>query len=449
MVKQNIIFFLLVATMYILTNFTTIQATTTQTNNSNNVYSVAQNWLNNNNGATKSININQLNTQAQAQQNNIKYKVINITKHPQTLNKQYLQNLLQYNFSYALYNFNNLPLSVKQQNIITNNINIKNVLNINSITYGITKNRTAVYSVPTDLTVYKNTETSHLNRFQETVLNPLQNVVILHRSSNNQWFFVQSNNYYGWVKASNILLMQQSKWLQFYKQKQTNFFVVTSPTLTIQSLQFSMGAVLAYKTINNVANLIVPTVNSNKAFTIKYIPLTQQDMQNLHLGFVNYSANNLVTQAFKYLNMHYAWGGVDIYGNYGVDCSSFVQNVYSVFGINLPRNTTDQAQYALGTNIDISTKTNTEKAQYLQQNAKIGDLLFLPGHVMLYLGQKTDSLYAIHSVYTLADTNQPNMDSTYQPLLINKNIVSNLNQLKQSGQSLLQNITSVKHFNLQ
>ena len=74
----------------------------------------------------------------------------------------------------------------------------------------------------------------------------------------------------------------------------------------------------------------------------------------------------------KYLGLPYIWGGND--PAQGLDCSSFVQNVYKDLGFTLPRVTWDQMN------------SGTEVASMAE--AQPGDLLFSHdgGHVAIYLG---------------------------------------------------------------
>ncbi|WP_304661273.1 C40 family peptidase [Arthrobacter sp. zg-Y844] len=74
----------------------------------------------------------------------------------------------------------------------------------------------------------------------------------------------------------------------------------------------------------------------------------------------------------KYLGLPYIWGGND--PAQGLDCSSFVQNVYKDLGFTLPRVTWDQMN------------SGTEVAS--MADAQPGDLLFSHdgGHVAIYLG---------------------------------------------------------------
>lgn len=84
------------------------------------------------------------------------------------------------------------------------------------------------------------------------------------------------------------------------------------------------------------------------------------------------SAGKIGETAAKYIGLPYIWGGND--PAVGLDCSSFVQNVYRDLGYELPRVTWDQM------------KSGTAVPSMAE--AKPGDLLFSfnGGHVALYLG---------------------------------------------------------------
>lgn len=84
------------------------------------------------------------------------------------------------------------------------------------------------------------------------------------------------------------------------------------------------------------------------------------------------AAGKVLDAVQKYLGLPYVWGGND--PAVGLDCSSFVQNVYKDLGYSLPRVTWDQMNS--GTKVDSMAQ------------AQPGDLLISHdgGHVAIYLG---------------------------------------------------------------
>ncbi|MER2135680.1 MAG: C40 family peptidase [Arthrobacter sp.] len=83
-------------------------------------------------------------------------------------------------------------------------------------------------------------------------------------------------------------------------------------------------------------------------------------------------AQQVTAAAEKYIGLPYVWGGND--PAVGLDCSSFVQNVFKDLGYSLPRVTYDQI--------------NQGRPVASLAQAQPGDLLFThnTGHVAIYLG---------------------------------------------------------------
>lgn len=84
---------------------------------------------------------------------------------------------------------------------------------------------------------------------------------------------------------------------------------------------------------------------------------------------------NIKNSALKYVGGAYVWGGTTL--GVGVDCSGFVQQIYKLYGVSLPRVSKEQAKS--GTAVSASNK-------------KVGDLVFYANssgvvdHVAIYIG---------------------------------------------------------------
>ena len=104
------------------------------------------------------------------------------------------------------------------------------------------------------------------------------------------------------------------------------------------------------------------------------------------------SQEALLRRAFSLLGSTYGWGGTG-----GTrDCSRFMMDVFQSFGVLLPRNSWHQSS-AGTTQVDVSEMDEATKARTMEQYASRGVvLLYLPGHIMLYLGRDGGHLYALH-----------------------------------------------------
>jgi hypothetical protein len=108
-----------------------------------------------------------------------------------------------------------------------------------------------------------------------------------------------------------------------------------------------------------------------------YLPLTRE---------------NIIRQAFKFLGERYGWG----HSYDARDCSGFVSEVYRSFGVRLPRNTRDQGVSPAFNRIALTAADDYGKRVELLRQAQVGDLIYIPGHVMMVIGQERDGPYVIH-----------------------------------------------------
>ena len=99
-------------------------------------------------------------------------------------------------------------------------------------------------------------------------------------------------------------------------------------------------------------------------------------------------------QAFAMLEQPYGWGGHE--GRR--DCSRYLYDLFAQFGVRLARNSAVQAK--LGTrSLDVSTLDEAHKRQTIREAAREGVvLLYMRGHIMLYLGHEGEHDYGISAL---------------------------------------------------
>lgn len=90
-----------------------------------------------------------------------------------------------------------------------------------------------------------------------------------------------------------------------------------------------------------------------------------QPQQGIHLP-ASASGSEVAKFALQFQGVPYVWGGTT---TAGWDCSGFTRYVFQQFGVNLPHQS--EAQRAYGT---------------LVSNPEPGDLMWMPGHVGIYIG---------------------------------------------------------------
>ena len=109
-------------------------------------------------------------------------------------------------------------------------------------------------------------------------------------------------------------------------------------------------------------------------------------------GALPLTATHLLRQAFKFLGERYGWGS-----SYDTrDCSGFVSEVYRSFGILLPRNSGDQAMSPALNRTEFDAASSHAARLAAMQTLDVGDLIYIPGHVMLVIGSERGSPVVIH-----------------------------------------------------
>lgn len=90
----------------------------------------------------------------------------------------------------------------------------------------------------------------------------------------------------------------------------------------------------------------------------------------------------------------YGWGNSGLYN----DCSSELQSIFATFGVWLPRHSSTQMN--AGRRVDLSASTPAQRLDYLAQHGvPLRTLIYIGGHVMLYIGNTTRNGVAVPVVY--------------------------------------------------
>ncbi|MGN6082326.1 SH3 domain-containing protein [Trinickia sp.] len=90
----------------------------------------------------------------------------------------------------------------------------------------------------------------------------------------------------------------------------------------------------------------------------------------------------------------YGWGNMNFYN----DCSSELQSIFAAFGVWLPRHSS--AQMTAGEMTDLTSQTPEQRLDYLIEHGKpMRTLIYIGGHVMLYLGSTTRDGRTVPLVY--------------------------------------------------
>lgn len=260
--------------------------------------------------------------------------------------------------------------------------------------YGLITNETAARAYPTDSVLMERPDDWDFDRFQETALKVGEGVRIYHRTADGEWCFVRAKNDHGWVRCRDIAPCGFEE-MRAYLAREP-FVVVTRPVdwnAEGASIHLAMGSRLLYEEKDGKRYGKRPITRNGR---LAFAPV-DLDQVETHVGYLPYTTAHVLEQAMKLLNTPYGWGSRD----HLLDCSATMLSVYECFGFSLPRNTAELAQCTRGA-ADVSAMGAEEKRALLQ-TMRPGCMLLTKGHVMMYLGVKEGTVYALHAFTFYAD----------------------------------------------
>lgn len=292
----------------------------------------------------------------------------------------------------------------------------------NPLQFALVVKRTAVRAFPTLDRVFNQQMNHDLDRFSETALFPAEPVAVLHSSRHNDWLLVQSYNYTGWVQRDDIAIGDRAQILA-YSQREPFLLVSGAKVNTafnpeiaaISELQLDMGVRLPLLSTsdtghklygqNPAASYIVQLPQRLDDGSLRLIPALIPRSADVSLGYLPFTERNIVTQAFKFVGERYGWG----HDYNGRDCTGFISEVFRSFGLLMPRNSGQQGHGGYGRNIRFTDDSSSDAKLAALAQLQIGDLVYFPGHVALYLGHSNNEVFMIHDVNTLIYPNATGM----------------------------------------
>lgn len=279
---------------------------------------------------------------------------------------------------------------------------IKKQLNLDKIPpqvkplYGFILHRTDMKLYPTELKVYR--KDPHIDYNQYTTLEAFTPVKILHTSYDGRWYYVQTPWIRGWVKRDAVVVVPYEDW----ERVQTlPFLVVLKDDVLIGGTAFGIGSRVPYEEKTEDSYLVL-LPDGRKLWIRKN--------KFLHEGFLKFSQDDIRARLEALLGRPYVWGG-------RYDCSALVQNLYAIYGIELPRNSAQQSKTE--GSVEIRFETYQAFKNFLQRLPPFQTLLFMKGHVMIYGGIEDGDVVVYHALYGIKRDD----GTEYYPRSVVKNLL--------------------------
>ncbi len=315
----------------------------------------------------------------------------------------------------ALYDASGQPVAASDLDAIVANVNASAIPASQDTRYGLVVHRADLRTFPTRTRVFSSIDDHDIDRFQESGLFPGDPVAIVHESRDGQWWFVVNTRYAAWIEKKYVAQGTAQQVLEYGKK--TPFRIVTGARATtvytpeepaVSELVLDMGVrvpVLPDWPIGNAVNgqhgytsHVIELPVRNDDGSLRFAPALLPRREPTSDAPLPLTARNLIQQGFKFLGERYGWG----HSYNARDCSGFVSEIYRSMGVQLPRNTSDQAVSPALNRIAFNEKDGRDKRMAIVRELQVGDLVYIPGHVMMVIGQVDGEPYVIHDTTGLS-----------------------------------------------
>lgn len=223
-------------------------------------------------------------------------------------------------------------------------------------------------------------------------------VYIVGETKDHAWSLVITPDYVGWVKSKGIAKTTYffvNKW-QYQTKKQLAAITRTQTSLLDRDRNFLLSAYIgsvfpAYE-VGHDLTLMVPVADEDRNATIKYVTVSNDAASIIPLSATPHHFAKLISTL---QNRPYGWGNMYFYN----DCSGELKNLFTPFGIWLPRHSSKQV--LTGRMVDMSAAAPADRLAYLMNKGrKFLTIVHINGHVFLYIGNHIDPITKTSMVMT-------------------------------------------------
>jgi cell wall-associated NlpC family hydrolase len=359
----------------------------------------------------------------------------------------------------ALYDETGKEGSSRALDRLVNGLDLNRIPQTQVTRYGMVVQRADLRTFPTHLRVYSSPEDRNLDRFQESALFPGTPVAVVHESRDREWLFVVSRTYAAWIDKDAVAFGEKEE--IFAHARRAPYVVVTGATVRtvharqeprVSEVQLDMGVRLPLVQALPEDGLVngqhpyfghaIELPVRNEDGTLSFAPALIPASADVSADYLPLTRANLLRQAFKFLGERYGWG----HSFNSRDCSGFVSEIYRSFGVLLPRNTRDQAVSPALNRIELDPAMSHAERVKLLRDTQVGDLIYIPGHVMMVIGHEDGEPYVIHDT---AGMSYRQADGSLRRLVLQGVVVTPLlPMMSDERYSTVERITNIQRIRL-
>ena len=303
---------------------------------------------------------------------------------------------------------------------------------------GVSVRYTHLRYIPDHAGLFETPDDFPFDILQVTSIGPGTPLRLWHLSRDGLWVYVVSPFASGWVPVMDVATMTSKSiaWVMsrpLYSVVRDDVAAVDNDT---RRAIISVAIGQHFPSVPNQQHQIyVPVRQSGGQAKWVRAVLAQGDLRPLGEGWSRTAVADLTAQVWGEL---YGWGGMFFHR----DCSAMIRDLVAPFGIWLPRNSSAQAKHG-GRFVSLSGLDAATKKRLIVTHGKpFLTLLWLKGHIMVYVGSPYGEPMALHNIWAVR-VRDPN--GQVQKVLIGRAVITDLEPGKSlpdfdSSQSLLNRI---------
>lgn len=234
------------------------------------------------------------------------------------------------------------------------------------------------------------------DRWQNSMIFYGTPVLITHMDASKRFAHIQTEFVYGWVEMSDLALVsdEQAKQIASF----TDFVIPKSDSAVLYEKNGDYVTQLRIGKLFALAGKDLVWIykrQSDGKLRVSKAKINSEDFLSFPQPF---SQEAMAENINLLIGQSYGWGGM--YEDR--DCSAFIRDLFAQFGLYLPRNSYAQGNF--GTyQIKLNGLNVPQKEQVIFSNATpFASVLYLKGHIMLYLGKNTaGELIVAHSAWSV------------------------------------------------
>ncbi len=241
------------------------------------------------------------------------------------------------------------------------------------------------------LNTHKNTTYYPFDYNQNSELHPGVPLYLSHYSLDKKWAFVRAGHAFGWVKLRDIALVD-SNFINRYKTGSYAISVKDNLYVNKDSHFYTLiklGSLFPLK-----GNSVLFPIRGKDGMA-KIVEIAKPSDKLIAKFPIKFNAQNAAYISQQFKDEPYGWGGKA----FCRDCSATTRDFFAPFGVYLDRNSASQSREGKRV-IRIKEIPKAVKKEMIIRYAKpFRTLLYVPGHITIYLGHYKNEPVVMHTYW--------------------------------------------------